>query len=93
MAKIQGIQIWENGVTKTAEEFNLRSIGDDLSFSANFYYELREADVLGAENTVSVGQILRSGNLAMDIQEYEAWDNSNESAYTWAAGKLNITLV
>jgi hypothetical protein len=92
MAQIQGIQIWNDGIVKTAEQFNLRSIADDLSSSATFYYELKEADVVDGDNVAS-GQILRNGNLSMGGAEYNSWDDSNASAYTWAAGKLNIILV
>lgn len=93
MAQIQGIQIWNDGSVKTANEFNLRSIADDLNSSATFYYELREADVLEGGNVVTAGQVLRNGNLSMGGADYNSWDDSNASAYTWAAGKLNIILV
>ena len=92
MAQIQGIQIWNEGSVKTAEEFSLRSISDDLSSSATFYYELREANTVDGDNIIS-GQVLRNGNFSMGGEEYDSWDDSNASAYTWAAAKLNIILV
>lgn len=92
MAQIQGIQIWNDGIVKTAVNFNLRSISDDLNSSATFYYELKEEDVIDGDNVIS-GAVLRNGNLSMGGQEYTDWDDSNASAYTWAASKLNIILV
>lgn len=92
MAQIQGIQIWNDGIVKTAEDFLLRSIADDLSASASFYYELKEAGVIDGENIIS-GAVLRNGNLHMAGEEYSDWDDSNASAYTWAAAKLNLILV
>lgn len=92
MAQIQGITIWNDGSVKTAEDFLLRSIADDLNTSATFYYELKEAEVITDGNFTS-GAVLRNGNLSMGGQEYTDWDDSNASAYTWAAGKLNLILV
>jgi len=92
MAQIQGIQIWNDGSEKVAEDFLLRSIADDLSTSASFYYELKEAEVITDGNVIS-GAVLRNGNLHMGGQEYTDWDDSNASAYTWAAAKLNLILV
>lgn len=90
MAKIQPVQIWKDGQTKQAEVFNLLIISDNLSSSAQFYYELMEAP---SDEGVVNGQILSNGNLSMSGQEYEDWDDSNDSAYSWAAGKLGLTIV
>lgn len=93
MAKIKSIEIWREGIFKTAEEFRLRSILDDLSLSAKFYYELKEVDILEGDKVVSYGECIVGGNLSMSPEEYQSWDNSNDSAYAWAAEKLNIILV
>ncbi|HEY9705601.1 MAG TPA: hypothetical protein V6C58_24395 [Allocoleopsis sp.] len=100
MKPIQPVTIWTGGLQKTANEFNLRIIADDLSSSATFYYELLDKQVtLGAtpedEPTVST-TVLANGNSALEGAEYEAWGDStdiNEDAYVRIAAKLNLTLV
>ena len=55
-----------------------------MATTAQFYYELKEA--------VS-GSTLSNGNVSMDGQDYIDWDNSNEAAYVYVAGKLNLTII
>lgn len=103
MAQIQPIQIWKNGQLKTAESFSLVSAFDNLESYATFYYELRALDTSYVDpdgNTiVNKGEIIASGNeLQMDGQDYQDWGNQagagiNNWAYTWAANKLNITII
>lgn len=90
MAQIQPVQIWKNGQNKQAEVFNLLSVSDNLDTSAQFYYELREAPM---EDGAISGELLSSGNLSMDGQEYLDWDDSNASAYSWAAAKLSLVII
>lgn len=90
MAKIEPVQIWTNGQNKTAEVFNLAIIADNLDSSAQFYYELKEAPT---EEGANNGDTLACGNLSMGGQEYQDWDDSNASAYEWAAEKLSLILV
>ncbi len=94
MAKqISPVNIWVNGSVKVAEQFTLRSINDDLETSATFYYELKEAVVVDEEGASSGGAVLSVGNVAMDGQDYIDWDNSNEQAYAYIAGKLNLVII
>lgn len=97
MAKIQPVSIWKDGSVKTAEEFVLRIIADDLATSCTFYYELKEADVTSQDadgnDVVTAGSVLSVGNESMSGSDYSSWDGSNEDAYSFVAGKLNITLV
>lgn len=102
MAQIQAVTVWKDGVETTATQFSLISIGDNLSTSANFYYQLLEEvsttqDADGNDVT-SGGSVVADGNLTMDGQDYQDWGSQsgtdiNEWAYDWAAGKLNLTLV
>lgn len=97
MAQIQPISIWKDGSVKTATEFTLRIIADDLATSCTFYYELKEGDVTtqdadGNDVTTS-GVVLSVGNESMNGQDYQDWDGSNTAAYSYVAGKLNIVLV
>ena len=85
MKQIQPVSMWYNGQMVQATIFNLYSINDNLSTSATFYYGL-----YSAENVR-----LAEGNLTMegtDYTDYSSSPDSNSYAYTWAAGKLNITL-
>jgi hypothetical protein len=91
---IQPISIWKDGADKNASVFNLISVSDDLNSSAQFYYDLKEADYVIDEQTYS-GELLRSGNLSMNAEEYQAWgaaSDINLAAYQWAAAKLNLVL-
>jgi hypothetical protein len=80
---IQPVSIWNNGQSKEASELDARIIYDDLATSCTFYYELKEGNG---------GLTLSVGNVAMDGQDYIDWDNSNEQAYVYIAGKLNLTI-
>jgi hypothetical protein len=85
--QIQPVSIWANGESKQASELDARIIFDDLATSCTFYYELKEVIDGGSGAALSVG------NISMDSQDYIDWDNSNEEAYVYIAGKLNLTIV
>jgi hypothetical protein len=85
---ITPVNIWYNGLVKTAEEIKLRVVADDLESQATFYYELVETDEASP-------YIVVSGNLHISGSAYTTWKadtNINLYAYTWAAGQLNLTL-
>ena len=88
---IQPVSIWANGQSKQASELDARIIYDDLATSATFYYELKE--VVDEEGASSGGAVLSVGNVAMDGQDYIDWDNSNEQAYAYIAGKLTLVII
>jgi hypothetical protein len=90
--QIQPVNIWKDGSLKTATQFSLISINDNLESSATFYYQLME-EVQGEDGVVSAGAVLSVGNLSLSGEEYDSWDGSNSAAYTWSAGELNIVLV
>lgn len=91
MKSIQPVQVWKNGEEKQANAFNLILINDDLATSATFYYQLF-ASSTDAEGNVSSEQ-LADGNVSMSGEDYQNWDDSNDSAYSYCAGKLNLTIV
>ena len=90
---IQPVSIWSNGQSKQASELDARIIYDDLSTSAQFYYELKEATTHDSEGVATIGAVLSVGNVAMSGQDYIDWDNSNEEAYSYVASKLNLTII
>jgi len=86
MKQIQPLTLWVNGQQKTATQFSLIIINDNLLDSATFYWQLLDAESVK----------LQDGNLTMDAADYAVWSSAqdvNLSAYQWAAAKLNITLV
>jgi len=90
MKQIQPVGIWFNGAIVNANYLNLISTSDNLVSSATFYY------VLYANEMDMQGNALASGSLTMDGFDYEAYSSSPDSngyAYSWAAGKLNLTLI
>ena len=86
MKQIQPFSLWVNGQQVTATLFSLIIINDNLFNSAIFYWQLLDADSVK----------LQDGNLTMDEPDYDVWSSTqdiNQSAYDWAANKLNIILV
>jgi len=90
MKSIQQVQVWKNGEEKQANKFSLILINDDLATNANFYYQLISS-VVDGENESS--EMVADGNCSMSGQDYQDWDDSNDGAYNYVAGKLNITLI
>jgi hypothetical protein len=85
MKQIQPLTLWVNGQQKTATQFSLIIINDNLLDSATFYWQLLDAESVK----------LQDGNLTMDAADYAIWSSTqdvNQAAYDWAASKLNITL-
>ena len=91
MKQIQQVQVWKNGEEKQANAFNLILINDDLAISANFYYQLLASSTDEDGNVSS--EMLADGNVGMNGEDYQNWDDSNDGAYTYCAGKLNLTIV
>ena len=94
MKTIQPIQIWVNGQNKTAQVLDARIINDDLATSCTFYYELREASTPATEDTPEqMGNVLATGNVSMSGEDYQNWDDSNDSAYAYIASQINVTIL
>ena len=99
MAKIQPISTFFNGETIEVNNFELRSIGDNLSLVplkgvATFYYELQS--VTENEDLTTNVQNVITANLDISGEDYASWNNdptSNAWAYNWAASKLNLVFV
>ena len=91
MKTIQSVNVWQNGQMKSATKFDLNIVYDNLESSATFYYQLFEV-ITDAEGNESTNQVAQ-GNLTMDGQEYQDWDDSNDSAYIWGADQLSLTII
>ncbi len=97
MAKtIQPVSSWQNGEEKEATQFVLSSSYDNLSTSATFQYQLNELITPPPSTPMPMYNTLVNGSLTISGQDYLDWDaasDANEWAYTWAAGKLNLTII
>lgn len=98
MAKqIQPVSIWTASGVKSAEQISAIIINDNLSSSATFYYELKEADVTTQDgegnDVVTPGATLQNGNCSMGGSDYSEWDGSNDEAYTFVAGAIGVTII
>lgn len=91
MKTINPVNVWQNGQMKSATKFDLNIVYDNLESSASFFYQLLEVlvDAEGNESTSQVAQ----GNLVMDGEEYQNWDDTNDSAYIWGANQLSLTII
>jgi len=85
MKAIIPLDIWSNGVTKTATSLSLSISYDDLDTRAALQYVMCDAS----------GVLLAEGQIVIDGETYLTWrasGNSNEQAYAIVASMLNITL-
>jgi len=92
MKKIQPIQIWVSGQSKTGSWLGAYIINDNLSDTAQFYWWI----AANGSEADSVGATLTSGNLTIAGQSYIDWNNGsdiNEYAYVWIADQLGLTLI
>lgn len=85
MKNIQPVTSWVNGTSVIATQLNVYSSFDDLATTAIFDYTLLSADLI----TVAQGKLTISG------EDYQIWGSTvdvNESAYSWVASQLNLTI-
>jgi hypothetical protein len=92
MREIQPIQIWKNGEVKTASILDAQIINDNLESNCTFYWQLKEADSVVDEQTIS-GQTLADGNASLSGEDYDNWDGSNDYAFSYIAQQINVTLL
>jgi hypothetical protein len=92
MREIQPIQIWKNGEVKTASILDAQIISDNLQSNCTFYWQLKEADSVVDEQTIS-GQTLADGNVSLSGEDYDNWDGSNDYAFSYIATQINVVLL
>ena len=88
MKQISPVSIWKNGQNKTASILDAYIINDNLSTSCTFYWMLKEAD-----QEEQAGQVLADGNVTMSGEDYDNWDGSNDYAFDYIAGQINVTIL
>jgi hypothetical protein len=91
MKQIQPIDIWINGETKVAEFLNANGINVTLGVSATFYWQLF-TKVTDSEGNEVAGESVSQGNLLMDGEDYQNW-NQDIFAWDWIANKLNLVIL
>jgi beta-lactamase class D len=95
--KIQPINVWVNGESKSAEYFQVTCINDNYENSATNYWQLF-TKVVDAEGVESMGEQVAQGNLTISGEEYVAWGDQpamaiNAWIYNWSAEQLNLTII
>jgi hypothetical protein len=91
MKQIQPISIWINGEIKIAEFLNANGINVTLGVSATFYWQLF-TKVTDSEGNEVAGESVSQGNLLMDGEDYQNW-NQDIFAWDWIANKLNLVIL
>lgn len=92
MAKqIEPVQIWTNGVSKTAEFLNANGNNVTLGVSAGFYWQLY-TKVTDSEGNEVAGEAISQGNLTMQGDDYQSW-NQDTFAWEWVAEQLNLVIL
>jgi len=82
MKTIESIPTWVKGQAVTATIFNLLPIHGELFKYTDFCYQLLDNDLV----------VVADGNLSLSGEEYQAWGDSDNYPYEWAAGELNLVI-
>lgn len=91
MKQIEPVQIWINGVSKTAEFLYANGINVTLGVSAGFYWQLY-TKVTDSEGNEVAGEAIAQGNLSMIGEDYQNW-NQDLFAWEWVASQLNLVIL
>jgi len=83
MKQIEKVSIWDNGQTQIAEKLYSYGTNTTLGVSATFYYALYTKE----------GQVVATGLVKMDGDDYAKWSNDDEYAWGFVATKLNLVIV
>jgi len=97
MKQIQPLQIWDSGVTKTAEYLQVTGINDNYDNSATNYWQLF-TKVVDSDGVDSAGEQVAQGNLTISGQDYINWGdqpamNINAWIYNWVANQINVVII
>lgn len=97
MKQIEPVQIWTNGVSKTAEYLQVTGINDNYESAAVNYWQLF-TKVVDAEGVESQGEAVAQGNSSISGQDYINWGDQpamaiNEWIYNFVASELNLVIL
>ena len=91
MKQIEPVQIWTNGVSKTAEFLDAKGLDVILGYRAGFWWGLF-TKVVDAEGNESAGELIASGNLSMTGNDYLQWQDDSY-AWEYVANQLNLVIL
>jgi hypothetical protein len=91
MQEIQPVEIWINGITKTAKYLDAVGIQVTLGVSARFDWHLL-TKVIDADGNDQPGEIIAQGNLDMIGDDYLEWQ-ADAFAWEWVADQLNLVII
>ncbi len=83
MKQIEPIQIWQNGITKTATQLQVQGTSVTLGQSASFYWQLLTEE----------GHQVSQGNIGISGEQYTAWGADDNYVYTIIATDLSLVIV
>jgi len=83
MKQIEPIDIWQNGIIKTAVKLQAQGTSVTLGQAASFYWQLLTEE----------GHQVSSGNLGISGEQYAAWGADDNYVYNTIATDLNLTIV
>ena len=97
MKQIEPVQIWTNGILKTAEFLQVTGINDNYESSATNYFALF-TKVTDAEGVESAGEQVAQGNLTISGADYIEWGDVpamsiNAWIYDWTAEQINVVIL
>ena len=97
MKQISPVQIWTNGVSKTAEFLQVTGINDNYESAAVNYWQLF-TKVEDAEGNEVAGESVAQGNSSISGQDYINWGDQpamkiNEWIYNFVASELNLVIL
>jgi hypothetical protein len=97
MKQIQPVQIWTNGILKTAEFLQVTGINDNYESSATNYFALF-TKVTDPEGNESAGEQVAQGNLTISGADYIEWGDVpamsvNAWIYDWTAEQINVVIL
>ena len=97
MKQIEPVQIWTNGVSKTAEYLQVTGINDNYESAAVNYWQLF-TKVVDAEGVESQGEAVAQGNSSISGQDYINWGDQpamaiNTWIYNFVASELNLVIL
>jgi len=92
MKQIQPVQIWTNGILKTAEFLQVTGINDNYESSATNYW------ALFTKVDESAGKQIAQGNLTINGADYIEWGDVpamsvNAWIYDWTAEQINVVIL
>jgi len=83
MKEIEPIDVWQNGITKTAVKLQAQGTSVVLGNNASFYWQLMTVE----------GHQVANGTLGISGEKYAAWGANDNYIYTIIAADLNLVIV